>query len=364
MPNTRSTITSIREALVAAGRIARADEWWVNKLCPVLGVAYATAYQLDLALAGLWPALGFLVASLVAVGSYANLLNDLCDIRDDQLCGKPNRLAGRSPLFRAAALGAVLLPGVLAAWALWPNTTLLTLYLGIWVVFTFYSLPPVRLKARGFPGVLADAAGAHVLPQLFGIHLVAAWGREAAPAPAWVAAVAAWSLGRGVRGILWHQLKDHASDSRAGVGTFARRRPQRFVRLLGERLWFPLEVAGLAAMLALSGAALGWVLLAVHLLLESARCRLGGAALVIVVPRQGYFRFALDEYYVLFFPLTFLLGASWRNPADLVVLAVHMLLFPRPVRWMAREVFGMARVALGRGRRWVKERPLRSPSGG
>jgi hypothetical protein len=362
MPKAQSTRPSVLEALTRAARIARANEWWVNKLSPVLGVAYATAYHLDQALGGLWPSLGFLVASLVAAGSYANLLNDLCDVREDQLCGKPNRLAGRSPAFRAGALGTVLLLGVLAAWALWPNTTLLALYLGIWLVFTLYSLPPVRLKVRGFLGVLADAAGAHLLPQLFGMYLIAAWGRETVPPPAWIAAVAAWSLARGVRGILWHQLSDYASDKRGGVGTFVQGRSPRFVRLLGERLWFPLEVAGLGTMLVLSGTVLGWVLLAVHLVLEVARGRLWGTSMVVVMPRQN-FRFALDEYYVLFLPLTFLLSASRRHPPDLVVLAVHLVLFPAPATYLAREVYGLVGFALRPGRRWWQKRSLPSPEG-
>src|SRR5262249_45417290 len=141
-----------------------------------------------------------------------------------------------------------------------------------------------------------------------------------------------------------------------------RRHSREFVRLLGERLCFPLEVAGLVAMLVLSGTALGWVFLALHLLLETARCRLWGATVIVVMPRER-FRFALDEYYVLFFPLAFLLGESWRNPADLLVLAVHVLLFPAPVKYLARDLYGLVRVALGPGRRREKQ-ALRSPSGG
>jgi hypothetical protein len=334
------------EVVNGAVRIARAQEWWDNKLCPVLAVAYGTALQFDLALTDLWPVLVFLLASLVLVGSYANLLNDLCDLREDELCGKPNRLAGRSAFLRISSLVTVLLLGTLTGWALWPNRALVTVYLAIWLVFTLYSLPPVRLKGRGFLGVLADAAGAHLVPQLFGMYLIAAWGRDTVPAPAWVVAVAVWSLARGVRGILWHQLKDIASDQRAGVGTFVQRRSQRFVRLLGERLWFPVEVAGLGAMLILSGTVLGWVFLAVHLVLEFARCRLWGGAVIVVMPREQ-FRFALDEYYVLFYPLTFLLIASWRNPLDLVVLAGHVLLFPSPAKYLARDLYGLIRIALG-----------------
>jgi hypothetical protein len=346
MPRGRTMISSFGKMLIEAGSTSRADEWWVNKFCPVFGVAYATAYQLDLPLSELWHVLGWLLVSLVAVGSYANLLNDLCDMREDQRCGKRNRLAGRSPLFRAAALVVVGLLGVLSGWALWPDRTLLAIYLALWLVFTLYSLPPIRLKVRGILGVLVDAAGAHLLPQLFGISLIAAWGSSTAPPPAWVAAVAAWSFGRGVRGILWHQLTDYASDKRAGIQTFVHCHSQRFVRLLGERLSFPLELAGLGAMLVLSGTVLAWVFLAVHLLLETARCWRWGVSVIIVMPRPQ-FRFALDEYYVLFYPLAYLLDSSWRHPPDLLVLAVHVLFFPSPVKYLARDMYGILRVALG-----------------
>jgi hypothetical protein len=346
-------IQPVWQAAHGAAKLARAPEWWENKLCPVFAVAYGTALQLDLVLSELALVLVFLLVSLVLAGAYANLLNDLCDLREDRLCGKPNRLAGRSPGFRALALVLVILLGLVSGWAFCPDATSLAWYLAIWLVFTLYSLPPIRLKARGFLGVLADAGGAHLLPQLFGIYLIAAWGPDAGPAPGWVVAVAVWSLARGVRGILWHQVSDCASDRRAGVDTFVQRRSQRFVRLLGERVCFPLEVAGLAAMLVLSGTVLGWAFLAVHLLLEWTRCRLWGATVIVVMPRER-FRFALDEYYVLFLPLTFLLSAAWRNPLDILVLAVHVLLFPAPAKYLARDLYGLVRIALGPGREKVK----------
>jgi hypothetical protein len=106
-------------------------------------------------------------------------------------------------------------------------------------------------------------------------------------------------------------------------------------------------------MLVLSGTALGWVFLAAHLLLEFARCRLWGASVIVVMPRQQ-FRFALDEYYVLFYPLTFLLIASWRNPLDLAALAAHVLLFPALTKYLARDLCGLIRIAVGAGRKKLK----------
>lgn len=89
------------------------------------------------------------------------------------MTGKINRPANKSTLFVGKILIPCLLTGVgfgVYFWQLNPLSSLL--YTGSWAVYSPYSLPPVRLKIRGLAGVLADALGAHLFPDLLVVSLI------------------------------------------------------------------------------------------------------------------------------------------------------------------------------------------------
>ena len=244
-----------------------------------------------------------------------------------------------------------------AAWspasrsARWPGPgtrSTLAAYAGSWVVFTLYSVPPARLKARGVAGAVADAAGAHLFPALLGaLAVAAAWDRN--PGAKWLVLVGAWSLLFGLRGALWHQLGDAELDRRAGVRTPAAVAPRR-TRRIAERVLFPLELVALGALLVDAGSVLALVALPVYGALELARARRRGVRLIVVQPQLGG-RIVLHEYATVFFPLAFLLACAWRHPADLVVLVAHVAVFWRSILRATRDAAGMAyRVVVPRDR--------------
>jgi 4-hydroxybenzoate polyprenyltransferase len=142
-----------------------AGEWWEHKLAPMLGTGYMTAFHLRTSLLNLWPTFLATLIGIAAAAAYVSLINDLTDLSEDAAAGKRNRLAERPRRSAVAAIGGVLTVGVAVAIVAWGDEPLaLGLYAGPWVAFSLYSLPPVRLKARGALGVLADAAGAHLFP--------------------------------------------------------------------------------------------------------------------------------------------------------------------------------------------------------
>lgn len=308
-------------------RTARAAEWWEFKLSPILATAYATAFLLKLSIISLWPQLLLALIALTACASYVSVINDLTDLKDDLASGKENRLAGKSRAFVAAALMCASLPGAALA-IYWRGDPLLwSLYLASWVAFTLYSLPPVRLKTRGVLGLLADASGAHLFPTLLAVALVY---RQSAGRldTAWFASVAAWSLSFGLRGILWHQLSDLNNDEKIGLGTFARLHKVAWLRRVGNFVILPAEVAAFCFMLWHSGSHLAVALLCYYALLTFLRQRLWGVNLVVVVPKARY-HILMQEYYELFFPLAILLSSSGLYPGDALMIAPHLLLFPR-----------------------------------
>ncbi|HEV2865238.1 MAG TPA: UbiA family prenyltransferase [Allosphingosinicella sp.] len=306
-------------------RTVRAGEWWHYKLVPILTAFFATVVMLEHPIASAWGTGLTLLLAIVPGAAYVSLLNDLTDLDEDRRAGKANRMEGRPTAFRIAALLIPLAIGVffLVLWRRDPP--LFAAYLGAWVAFSLYSLPPLRLKVRGLSGVLADACGAHLFPTLVAILLgFRAGGREADSL--WLSAGAAWAFGYGLRGILWHQLADRDNDRTAGVRTFAQRHPPRVASWIGTWIAFPIELAGLALLLWMCGLVLPVALLAVYVALAALRVQLWSMIPVVVQSRDRYF-IVLHEYYDVLLPLAILVGSSLRHPADLIALALYLALF-------------------------------------
>jgi 4-hydroxybenzoate polyprenyltransferase len=317
----------------------RAWAWWDHKLAPLAGTGYATVYMAHGSLLGTAPRLLLVLLAVAAAAAYVSLINDLCDLRDDRAAGKANRLAGRSRRFAVtsmlvcAAIGAGAGAGAWetepAAWAL---------FAGPWIAFTLYSASPVRLKNRGAWGTLADAAGAHLFPQLL-MAVVVLRVHDSAPEAAWLAAVAVWSLALGLRGAVWHQLEDRDNDRVARVRTFGAASPGAARRLV-ERGVFPLELAAFGVLLALAQSVLAIAFLLLQVVLERVRSRIWDWRLAVVASSAS--RLVLHEYYVVFYPLAFLAACAVRQPDAAVLLVAHCLLFHRSVFGAAREFTGLA----------------------
>jgi 4-hydroxybenzoate polyprenyltransferase len=327
----------------------RASEWWDHKLAPILATAYATACVLHERLLPAAPDLALALLALACGGAYVSLLNDVTDVEVDRAAGKRNRAAGR----RARTLG-LLAASIGAGWAIvllrWhDDQRLLIFYAGAWLAFTLYSLPPIRLKARGLPGALADGAGAHLFPHLFVAAVVFARS-EPSGHQAWFVLVGVWAAALGLRGALVHQLRDLAADRAAGVATFAARHP-RGAQRVGAFVAFPVEAAAFCALAIYGHNAIMGAAAAVYLIVERARTARWGAALLVVGPPRPDrdYRFILFELYESLYPLSYLALAALRAPADAVVLVAHVVLFRRvPARFFhdVRDEFYMLRLRL------------------
>jgi len=222
-------------------------------------------------------------------------------------------------------------------------------YLAAWLVFTLYSVPPFRWKARGLLGVLSDAAGAHLFPALVAVLLVY---REAGAAidPVWLCATAAWAFGYGLRGILWHQLEDQNNDRVAAVGTFVCRYSAAAAIRLACIVALPLEVGGMTVLLWQMPHVLPIVLLGGYVALVAGRVYIQGRPFpVIVEPKEGY-SILLHEYYDVLLPVGILVASAMQSPADVAVVALHLMLFPQRATLVAKDirnlfVWGVRRLA-------------------
>jgi hypothetical protein len=314
---------SLKFADLAA--VTRAGEWWGHKLISILCGFLLTLAMLGEGVAPHALALVTVLASLVPGAVYVSIVNDVTDIAADAAAGKPNRMAARPPAARAAAILLSLAGGLVFAWIWRHQEALLACYAAAWLSFTLYSVPPIRLKCRGFAGVVADAAGAQLFPTLTAV-LAAFAAAGAAPDPAWLVAASAWALAYGIRSNLSHQLGDRDADRRANAATFAAGRSPASTERLTALAVFPVEVAGLAAVLAMLGWLLPIVALGLYAFLAVRRDRLWGLRPVLAAARSSD-PILMHEYYDVFLPLALLAGTAARNPADLVVAALLLVLF-------------------------------------
>lgn len=304
------------------------DEWWEYKLVPILSTFYATALVLHVAVFSLWVSALSLLLAIVPAAIYASVINDVTDLAGDLEAGKPNRVAGRSRAMVATLAALTAGAGFLFAWLWRDDAPLLACYLAIWLAFSLYSFPPLRLKERGAAGVLCVAAGEQLFPTLVAV-LLASRGAPHAVSGTWVASVAVWALAYGLRGIVWHQLTDIDNDRVAGFRTFALRHP-RSAPFIGTFVVFPLELTALAAMLWQIGSAWPPAFLLLYVVYAVRSARRAQTVPVIVVPKPRFF-IVLHQFYSDLFPVALLIAASVGDRRALIVLAAHLLLFPRRV---------------------------------
>lgn len=323
--------------------LIRAEEWWEYKLVPILTAFYATALVLHVPVRSLWLSALSLLLAIVSAAIYASVINDVTDLAGDFKAGKRNGVAGRSRWTVAAAVALSAGAGLLVAWLWHDDVGLLNCYLATWLAFSLYSLPPLRLKERGVAGVLCVAAGEQLFPTLVAV-LLACRGAPRTVSGPWLASVALWALAYGLRGIVWHQLTDVDNDRAAGFRTFAIWYP-RAAPIISTFVVFPLELAALAAMLWQIGSAWPPAFLVLYVLYAVWSARRWKTAPVIVVPKPQFF-IVLQQFYSDLFPIALLITASVRDPRALIILAAHLLLFPRRVVHAIRLSASIARTVV------------------
>ena len=182
-------------------RTIRASEWWGYKLAPLLAIGYATAMKSGKSLLEASPYLLYIMLAMALGAAYVSVINDITDMKEDLAIGKKNRMAGVAPSRRWLFPAAALVAGAAYIATFYPHVLIMALAVMPWIAFSCYSIPPVRLKKRGIPGVLADASGAHIFTSLFIVASMSYYTGEPIDW-IWFGAVGVWALCYGLRGIL------------------------------------------------------------------------------------------------------------------------------------------------------------------
>ncbi len=321
----------------AFAKIIRVSEWWEYKFTPIIGTVFATAVLLNPPLILLLQYLLVLIISLVPGAAYVSILNDLTDIEDDKKAGKSNNFINNSIFKGYILLGICLLLGLIVCSFL--DKYSLIFYLSAWIIFTLYSLPPIRLKNRGFLGVIADASGANMFPQLFAVALLTEWMNKQIDYT-WLSIISIWSLFWGIRVIIWHQLKDRTNDFKSGVKTFVQKVRLQTVINLCRRFTFPIEITFFIGILVYTNNFLSLFFIIFYAFGEWLRYKLWKTEVSIINASNEY-RLVMDEYYNVFFPISFILLMVIISPLMLILLLIYLILFPARIYQTVTEMGGV-----------------------
>ena len=310
--------------------MVRFGNWWTHKIPPLLLVVYIELIRRHASLGASVAAICVVLFCVSCVAAYGHVVNDWCDITDDQRAGKPNAMRDVAVGRRAALSVGLVLAGFagLAPFAnAWPARIVLAVNY-LWP--TLYSIPGVRLKERGILGVLSDAAGSHITPTLFAFAAVSVFVRAPGNV-AVLAAVLVWATVLGIKGILHHQIADRANDETAGVATFARGLDlSRLSAVLARyNLWVELPVSVVLTVVVAAFLPLAVLALAVYLALESTKYVLGFEFAVSsdARVRRPSVPFANEMFSTLWLPLAAAVQLALDNVGFAWLPLVHALLF-------------------------------------
>lgn len=228
----------------------RVNNWWNYKIPPLFGFAFCMIYIhndpfhegiVDLGLFLLW---------LLGAAGFGYYTNDVFDIGEDRKAGKENKSASHPGWLRlliSLALAAL----ALAPWSLlsWQPLAL-ALAGGHLLLFVLYSAPPIRLKERGFAGILADGAYAHAIPTaiILSSYLMR---NESGHIELVFGLAIAWQWLVGLRNIFLHQWKTAGRDQVAGTQTWVLSKGKNSTQKIAALTLLPLELVALTGLLGL-----------------------------------------------------------------------------------------------------------------
>ena len=303
----------------------RASGWWNYKLPPLFAISYLFVWLTEVVPAEAAIRLGLLLLWMVGAAGFGYYLNNSFDVRQDLKAGKENQASKHSVAMRIFILGLLLLiayfPWMIMA--SFPGLLLVTLHI---FTFVLYSVPPVRLKERGWAGIALDSIYAHLLPVL--IVICAFSEPEIREWYLLIFLIAAWQLLVGIKNIILHQLEDNERDKLAGVRTLLTENGvEKGKRIVGNII-YPLEILvfiTIVSFVALLEIWLAGILVALFLTFKYVRYRYFYPVFFKSFKNRLYF---MNDFYDEDLPVIFLILLGLQTSLFWAFLVVHLILFP------------------------------------
>lgn len=275
---------------------------------------------------------------ITSAASFGHVVNDYYDAELDMLVGKKPMIHFYTKWLQWLVLTAlcflIVMPIFLFA------KTKLTM---VWVVaqmllFIFYSNPIIRLKEKGWAGIIADSFYAYLLPALIILSYTGIF--ETIRLIVYVPG-AIWLVAQGVRNILLHQISDREADRKAYVETIATKNGEHRVFQWINFIILPVEV--LSLIILLTQAMPGSMAISVIILILWGALKLSIDTMVLKHSDPWYHMnhpsFSLmNNFYEQILPLYILIALISDNPFYILFLLLHVTLFLKPFLDLIRSL--------------------------
>ena len=314
-----------RPAPLRIASTIRLAGWWKAKAANLFAVLYSviilTGLSFGRALVLLAPAL----VTIIGIGGFGHVVNDLSDVAVDAAAGKPNVVAGLGR-WRCGLLIVALLTLALIPWLFLPFDRISGLLLLIeFMLLLVYAVPPVRLKQRRIWSLPTDAAYAYAVPAILAAHTF--FLAAARPGSiAFTVSLFVWQMALGLRHFLNHLALDRANDLRSGISTLATTKGTHYIHALIRRIILPIELSGFV------GYVLAMACRTKLILFGVAGILLAGSFYLALAIARSYplitYRFSrtrVDWFYQSVLPVLLLFLLILGNARFCVVLFIHIV---------------------------------------
>lgn len=311
--------------------IIRANKWWSVIPPQILGWIYFCLLATHSPVTLHWQNHVAFFVSLISISTFGYLLNDFFDVEADKVAGKKNALAEFSIYIRLLFVILALGMGIVAWFFITPFRPGATALLALQIIaLAAYSAPPLRLKEKNMAGILTDAFYGHINPVF--IAITAYWVGYSQSNMAGLSLLALLFLCttlKGIRNILLHQLDDRRKDRLSDIKTFVTQNGALFTLYFINNL-LPFEILFTVLLVVLISYFFPPFFLSLLLFAVFTYLKFSGWKLSYLPKRQLKFKFLhfINDYYEGWIPVFFLILLSVGDNRFLIVLLLHLVLFP------------------------------------
>lgn len=306
--------------------LIRPSAWWFNKIPLSITTAFLLFEGKPFTPVSLF-ALTAIIATVSAVANFGYALNELFDQEEDFRAGRENAATTRTngemwAIISGSAISAV-------AIAILSGGSSAAITVGIVLLLPIaYSVPPARVKERGWLGIYADALAAHVFPAILAIIII---NRLNPPLPSVpiLAMLLFWAFAAGLRGILSHQLHSDTRDRSAGLTTVVYVYGQEQISQLVLSTILPFEtIVFFGLIFSMPGLPITKVAAALFIVIEAIKFQKGRQPLYrFVTGWNGYIPFADEGFYKVWGPLALGMDLAVSEPLCILLLLFFIVIF-------------------------------------
>lgn len=285
---------------ILSHRLFRIYDWWEYKIPQILIPIYLVIINSDYSTNTFNLTKGLqLVFGLILGAITISILGEYFDIKHDNLANKDNGFKNFTSNKTKNILAATIIVNVL--FLVFLETNPLIFYLLSILIFFFYYAPFIRLKEKGFFGVIADSLGSHVFPSIYVFLFLIS--TEYFFKFEYVIFII-WIFLFGIRGILNHQYTDLENDKKSNTNTFVKTSSESTKKIIQKTL-LPIELITFSILLFLTVNMYSiLVSILIYLLLFFGRKMLYNNAIVYFnIKKDRSFSIFLFEFYTVFFPV-------------------------------------------------------------